>query len=63
MSIHRGMEKEDVVHVCNETLLSRKEEQDDASCSNMDIPRDCQTKGSKSEKDKYHMILLIHGIF
>ena len=29
----------------------------------MDVPRDCQTKGSKSEKDKHHMILLIHGIF
>ena len=29
----------------------------------MDVPRDYQTKGSKSEKDKHHMILLIHGIF
>ena len=28
MSIHRGMEKEDVVHIYNETLLSHKKEQD-----------------------------------
>ena len=62
MPSDRGTDKEGVVHICNETLLSHKEEQDDASCSNMDIPRDCQTKGSKSEKDKYHMILLIQGI-
>ena len=31
-------------------------------CSNMDGPRDCHTEGSKSEKDKYHMISLIRGI-
>ena len=28
--------------------------------SNMDRSRDYYTKGSKSEKDKYHMISLIH---
>ena len=28
----------------------------------MDGPRDDHTKRSKSEKDKYHMLLLIHRI-
>ena len=28
----------------------------------MDGPRDCHTKWSKSERDKYHMILLLCGI-
>ena len=28
----------------------------------MDGPRDCHPKGSKSEKDKYHMESLICGI-
>ena len=31
-------------------------------CSNMDGPRDCHTKWSKSEKEKYHMTYLTHGI-
>ena len=30
--------------------------------ANMDGPRDYHTKRNKSEKDKYHMILLICGI-
>ena len=30
--------------------------------SNMDAPRDCHTEWSNSDKDKYHMILLICGI-
>ena len=28
----------------------------------MDGPRDCHTEWSKSDKDKYHMILIIYGI-
>ena len=32
-------------------------------CSNMDATRDSHTKWSKSEKDKYHMIFLICGIW
>ena len=36
-----------------------KKEWNNAICSNMDGPRDYFTK---SDKDKYHMILLICGI-
>ena len=39
-----------------------KKERNNAICSNMDGPRDCHTEWSKSDKDKYHMILLICGI-
>ena len=36
MSIYRGMNKEDAVHICNGLLLSHKKEQNKAFCSNMD---------------------------
>ena len=44
ISINRGMDKEDVVHVCNGILFSHKREQNNAICSNMDGPRDCHTE-------------------
>ena len=56
------MDKEDVVHMHNGTLLSHKKERKNAICSNMDGPRDYHTKWSKSDKDKYHMTSLISGI-
>ena len=62
MPIEGGMDKEDVVHIYNETLPSHKKEWNNAICSNMDGPRDYHIKWSKPEKDKYHMILLTCGI-
>ena len=44
MSIDRGMDKEDVVPIYNGTLLSHKEEQNNAICSKMDATRDYHTK-------------------
>ena len=35
MSIDRVMDKEDVVHICSEILLSHKKELNNAICSNM----------------------------
>ena len=61
MFIDRGMD-EDVIHMCKGILLSHKEGQNDAICSNMDGSRDYHTKWSKSDKDKYHMIWLICGL-
>ena len=52
MSINRGMDKEDVVHIYGEILLSHKKEQNNAICSNMDGPRDCHTKWSKSDRER-----------
>ena len=51
MSIDRGMDKEDVVHIYCGILLSHKKERNNAICSNMDGPRDCHTEWSKSERD------------
>ena len=62
MSIDRGMDNEDVVHIYNGILLSHEKEQNIAICSNMDGPRYCHTDWGKSDKDKYHMISLICGI-
>ena len=58
MSTDRGMDKEDVVYIYNGILPSHKKEWDNAICSNMDGPRDCHTKWSKSDKDKYHMVFV-----
>ena len=44
MSINRGMDKEDVAHIYNGTPLTHKKERNNATCSNMDGPRDHHTK-------------------
>ena len=62
MSIDRGMDKEDVVHIYNGILLSHEKEWNNAICSNMDGPRDYHTEWSQTEKDKYHMISILSGI-
>ena len=63
MSINRGLDKEDVVHIYNGMLFSHKKEQKNAICSNMDGPRDfvILSEVSQTQKDKY-MISLICGI-
>ena len=52
MSIDRWMDKEDVVHVYNEMLLSHYKEWNNAICSNMDGPGDYHTKWSKSDRER-----------
>ena len=56
------MDKEDTVHKYNGILLSHQKEWNNAICSNMDKSGDYHPKWSKSDKDKYHMILLICGM-
>ena len=57
MSIGRGMDKEDMVHVHTGILLDLKKEWKSTIYSNMDGPRDYNIKWSKpDEKDKYHTI-------
>ena len=43
MTINRGMDKEDVVHIYNGMLSSHKKEQINVICSKMDGPRDYHT--------------------
>ena len=44
MFINREMDKDDVVHIYDETLLSQK--QNNATYRTMDEPRDCHTERS-----------------
>ena len=50
-SINKGMDKEDVVHICNGILLSHKKWKN-AICSNIGGPRDSHTQWSKSERER-----------
>ena len=50
MSINRGMNKEDVVHIYNGILLSYKKERNGVICKDVDGPRDCHTKWSQKDK-------------
>ena len=62
MPINRGMDK-DVVHINNGMLFShKKKERNNAICSAMNGPRDSHTQLSKSEKEKYPVVLFIYGI-
>ena len=56
------MAKEDVVHLYNGILLSQKNEQNNAVCSNMDATRNYHTKWSKKDEAKYHIVSLTCGI-
>ena len=46
----------DVLYIYEKMLLSYKNEHNNATCSDMDRPRDCHIDWSKSDKDKYHDI-------
>ena len=52
MSIDRGMNKKDAVHMYSGIVLSHKKEWSKAICSNMDRPRDYRTKQSKLKKER-----------
>ena len=60
MSMDRGIDEEKL-YIHNGILLSHNKEWNNAIFSNMDGPRDYHTKWSKS--DKYHIILLICGMW
>ena len=46
------MNKEDVVHLYNAILLSHKIEGNNATCSNLDGPRDYLTKWNKLGRER-----------
>ena len=57
MSIDRGMDKEDVVHLYNGILLSHEKEWNNAICSNMEGPIilrlwEYHTEWSKSDRER-----------
>ena len=53
MSINRGMDKEDMVHIYNGILFSHKKDEITV-CSNTDGPGDCHSEG----RDKFFILLL-----
>ena len=53
MSINRGMDKEDVVHIyIVEYYSAKKREWNNAICSNVDRPRDFHTEWSQSDRER-----------
>ena len=63
MSINRGMDKEDVVHIYNGILLSHKKEKIMPFAATwMDLEIVILSEVSQTQKDKYHTILLTCGI-
>ena len=64
MSINRGIDKEDMVHIYNGILLGHKKNEIMSFAATwMDLETVILSEVSQTEKDKYHMILLICGIF
>ena len=54
---------QDVAHIYNGILLSRKRKQNWVICSEVNGPRICHTEWSKSEREnKYHTLTHIYGI-
>ena len=63
MSINRGTDKDNVVHIYNGILLNQKEEWNCAICRYVDGPRDCHTQWSQKVKNKYHLLTHVCGIW
>ena len=65
MSTDRGMDKEDVVHIYSGILLSHKKMNEIMPFAEtwVDLEIVILSEVSQTEKEKYHMILLICGIF
>ena len=63
MSINRGVDKEDVVHLYNVILLSHNKNKIIPFVATwMDLEFIILSDGSQAEKDKYHMVSFICGI-
>ena len=63
MSIDRGMDKEDMVHIYNGILTSiKRNEIQSFAVTWMDPETVIQSGGSQKEKNKYHVLMHIGGI-
>ena len=62
MSISRGMDKEDVVHIYDGILAIKRNEIVPFVEMWMDLETVIQSEVSQKEKNKYRIILLISGI-
>ena len=62
MSINRGMDKEDMVHIYNGILTIKKDKIMPFAAMWMDLGIIMLSGGSQTKKEKYHMISLKCGI-
>ena len=63
MSIYRGVDKEDVVHISNGILLShKKNEFESVLVKWVSLEPVIQSEASQKEKNSYHALTHIHGI-
>ena len=63
MSINRRMDKEDMVHIYSEVLLShKKNEMMPFAARRMELEIFIHKRSKSIEKDKYHMISLVYEI-
>ena len=63
MSIDRGLGKEDVVNIHSGILAIKKNEIRPFTAIRMDLEIIISSEVSQKEKDKYHMLSIICGIF
>ena len=56
------MDKEVVAHIHNEILLSHKKEHIWVSSNEVNEPRAYYTEWSKSEREKYHILMPVYRI-
>ena len=61
MSTNRGMDKKDVVHVCNSFSAIKKNETMSFIATQMDLEIVILSEISQTEKEKYHMTSFICG--
>ena len=62
ISIDRGMDKEDVVHIYSRILVTKKNEVMLFAATWMDLEIIILSKVNQTKKVKHHMISLKHGI-
>ena len=62
MSINKGTDKEDVVHIYNGILLSRRKEIMPFAATRMNLEIIILSEVSQTVKDKHHMISFMCGI-
>ena len=62
MSINRGMDKEDVVHIYNGTLAIEKNEIMPFAATWKDLESVIQSEVSQKEKNKYCVLTHVYGI-
>ena len=61
MSINRGMDNEDVVHIYTWIFLIHKKSNSVIGTTQMDLEIVILSEVSQTEKDKYHMLSLLCG--